>query len=92
MQNQGTITKKDAKKLHTSRRTGDVPRRYVTRAISQCTVLRLFAPVFCKIDTPEEHRFSLDCLVRFPRSPSSCSTSRLSREGRSSRHELTFNH
>ena len=30
----------------------DVSRRYVTSTISQCTVLRLFAPVFCKIDTP----------------------------------------
>ena len=78
--------------VYISRNTGDVSRRYVTSGISQCTVLRLFASVFSKIDTPKEHRFSLDCLVRFPRSPSVCSTSRLSREGRCNRDELTFNH
>ena len=30
----------------------DVPRRYVTGFIFQCTMLRDFASVFSKIDTP----------------------------------------
>ena len=69
----------------------DVSRRYVTSTISQCTVLRVFAPVIKKIDTQMSIDFLLTALSVSLVHLLSAQHHRQSRKGGYS-DELTFNH